>query len=436
MLQRLAPLAPLALLVGCTTAHTPPEGDPPGSDPTFYADVKPLLQRHCVSCHQPGQIGVGDLTDPDVVVSRAALIKQQVSDRIMPPWLADGDCRDYAQDASLSDAEIETFARWADTGAALGDPADDAGVAPHAPAELPRIDHRMQLPEPYSPKTGVDDDYRCFILDWPETAVSYVTGFGVRPGNATTVHHVIAYVAAPNAVDQFVALDDAEEGPGYTCYGGPGGQVGGATFFGTWAPGTQDLDFSTYGGNSGVRMEPGSKVIVQMHYNTLPWDGEPDQTEIVVKVDDQVDVEGKFAFVTNPVWVINDSAMAIPAGDPAVQHEAMVSPSIVDGGGFTLRGVGAHMHTRGTSLRMDRVDGDDTCLLDVPRWDFNWQLGYVLEEPVSFTGNEQIRIGCTWDNSPENQPSVDGMKMPPQMLGWGDGTNDEMCLGIFYVTVD
>jgi hypothetical protein len=94
------------------------------------------------------------------------------------------------------------------------------------------------------------------------------------------------------------------------------------------------------------------------------------------------------------------------------------------------------MHTRGTSATLDtlRADGGDECLLDIPRWDFNWQFPYRLVEPTTLNPGDKLRITCHWDNSPQNQPAVDGMPMAPGDLNWGEGTGDEMCLGAIYAS--
>ena len=141
---------------------------------------------------------------------------------------------------------------------------------------------------------------------------------------------------------------------------------------------------------------------------------------------------------TNPQWVFGQT-MTIPAGDPDVTHtfEAMGIASFITGGQpFTVHGVGFHMHTRGVSGRVGikRQSGEEECLLDIPRWDFNWQGGYSLSNPATVNPGDGLTISCNWDNSPQNQPSVGGMPAAPRDLNWGEGTDDEMCLsGLFIV---
>ena len=85
-------------------------------------------------------------------------------------------------------------------------------------------------------------------------------------------------------------------------------------------------------------------------------------------------------------------------------------------------------------MRIERGDGTNECLIHIPDWDFGWQGGYFLKEPTTMYAGDKLRLECEWDNSAENQPIIDGEKAAPQDVKWGEGTGDEMCLGILYVT--
>lgn len=423
------------LLVGVSGCSDDPEPTEPSEEVSYYADIQPIMAAHCVDCHSEGAIGQGLLTDYANVAARAPAIESATKARTMPPWLADGECNDYHGDRSLSQEQIDTIARWVAQGAPEGDPSEAPAVQKNDEATgMTRVDQTIEMPVDYEPRLS-PDDYRCFIVDWPESETKFVTGIGFNPGNSTTVHHVIAFMATPAQVATYQALDDAEEGPGYTCYGGPGGPNDGTTgFLGGWAPGTDPYDFPA---GTGVRVDPGSKVVMQVHYNQITWNGEPDRTSVDVMLADSVDKEAQWAFYANPQWIFGLD-MPIPAGDPDVVHSFSLDPTGFFGGAFDMYQVGLHMHTRGTQATLDivRENSDEACLLDIPRWDFDWQFPYRLKEPVRIDKGDQLRITCHWDNSPENQPSVGGMPMPPQDLNWGEGTNDEMCLGLVYLTTD
>ena len=170
----------------------------------------------------------------------------------------------------------------------------------------------------------------------------------------------------------------------------------------------------------------------------------PDRTKIEFKVESEVDQVARFLPWANPQWLSGDSMM-IPAGEPDATHSFAFDATTVLGavtegelpdGAFTIHAAGLHMHTLGTSgtLEIRRAEGDDTCLLDIPAWNFHWQGGYELREPVTVNPGDQLSIECHWDNTAENQQVVGGRPLEPRDVTWGEGTTDEMCLGGFYVT--
>ncbi|WP_395812088.1 hypothetical protein [Archangium minus] len=437
-----AMLAARALLVAVVLTscdedpRSPPEPEPTPepAPPSWHANVGPLVQQKCSGCHVEGGIGHFALKTYAQAYAQRDAIKAAVQSRHMPPWPPSNDCARYLDDRSLSDEQVALISRWVDEGAIEGNPADAPAVPPAPIGGISRVDQTLKMPTQYTPQQR-PDDYRCFLLDWPYTDTQYVTGFRANPGNMGIVHHVIAFLAEPHQVAEAQALDDREPGPGYTCFGGPGLNGGQAAWLGSWAPGGPGQD---YPAGTGLRVAAGSKVILQVHYNTHPsLHGQtgPDLTSVSFKVDASVD---KVAFVqpwTNPDWV-NQKLMNIPAGQADVVHSWAYEPtSIADqltGGLFqkdkplTVHSVALHMHTLGTSTRLDiqRGSGERECLLDIPRWDFHWQASYLLEQSRVVNPGDSIRLECHWNNSAPGATEVN----------WGEGTGDEMCLGLFYMT--
>ena len=89
-----------------------------------------------------------------------------------------------------------------------------------------------------------------------------------------------------------------------------------------------------------------------------------------------------------------------------------------------VHGMFPHMHTLGRQLRVDLSGSSDQCLIDIQRWDFNWQLAYWFTRPIRVMPGDAATITCTY-NTMERDDTV----------RWGDGTQDEMCLNYFYVTL-
>ncbi len=416
---------------------------------TYHKDIEPLLEQMCVRCHSEGGIREQvPLTGYEEVSALAPLIKEQVTNRIMPPWQAADGCRDYHFDESLTEAEIATLSEWADSGAVEG-AADvtPAEVTARQFATLTREDVTIEMPVDYV-MTQSPDEYRCFLLDWPEAEPTFITGFGARPGNATVVHHVIAYLVPPDLADTFQKYDDDEDGPGYTCFGGPAGgsdqgmeSPQGVRFLGGWAPGGVGGDFPP---DTGMPVEPGSKIALQLHYNTLTAEPQADRTSVVFKVDEDVKYPAFVMPWSNFVKWILQGDMKIPAGEADVVHSYSNDPwnflqflqdGTTDTAALRIYSAALHMHVLGTQGRVwvDRASGESECLLDIPNYDFGWQRSYGFQEPVVVKPGDQLGIECHWDNTAENQQWVGNTQLDPVDQSWGEGTTDEMCVGFFYV---
>ena len=386
----------------------------------------------CANCHTDGGIAPFSLETYEQMHAVRGAVKAAVVARTMPPWLAAKDCTDYRGDLSLTDDQIDSLSRWVDAGAPLGDPNEPPVPVTSDPITLSRVDLELSIPTPYTPIAS-HDDYRCFFLDWPVTETAYVTGFVVTPGNEFIVHHVIAYVVRPQNVPVFQALDDADAGPGWACFGGPGGEGAGppqASWLGGWVPGNTGEDFPE---GTGIEIPTGAKLVVQIHYNSHGSPPAPDQTKILLRTDAAVQKKAAIMPFTDIQWVLNGT-MTIPAhskdvahsfdADPTTIANLMTGGTLADGKPLTLYSAGLHMHTLGkrVATRLDRADGTSECHVDVPRWDFDWQRSYTFATPKQVAPGDKLHLECQWDNAGNTD------------VNWGEGTGDEMCLSPYYVT--
>jgi hypothetical protein len=426
----LSPILAVLFLAACGESAAPPPA--PAQALTYHRDVAPLVQQKCGGCHVEGGIAPFPLQSYAEVFEVKGAVKAAVKARLMPPWQADPACTEYAGDRVLTSEEVDLLSRWVDEGGVEGDPADAPASLPRSvQGGLPRVDLELAMPVEYSP-TQSPDDYRCFMLDWPETDERYVTGFVARPGQPSIVHHIIAFLIRPEDVSTYQAKDAAEPGPGYTCFGGPGGSATRAVWIGAWAPGG---GATLMPAGTGIRVPAGSKIVLQMHYNLSSANSAPDRTSIAMSLASSVE---KIAIVqpwADPAW-LRQGGMPIPAGEKDVRHrfsfDISSALSYMTGGVFqnnlpiTVYGSALHMHTRGTWARMEieRRTGATECMLHIPRWDFHWQGSYTLAQPKVVKPGDRIGVECHWDNS---QPGA-------QYLEWGEGTGDEMCLGSFLMT--
>lgn len=426
------PLLGLLLLAGCDGGSTAPgpDGSTPSAEVTYWADVAPLVRRECLGCHAEGGVGPFRLETYADVRDQADEVVEAVASGYMPPWMPDPSCRTFDDQRGLSEAERALFRRWRDTGMREGDPASlPAGPPPPAPF-VPT--HLARMPEPYSPDPTRPDDYRCFVLDFESERDVFVTGRKVAPGATRLVHHVLVYGVPPALLDQVRAADERDPGPGYACFGGPlapdGMEANGNTLalvsLGGWVPG-QLPEIQEPG--RAIYVPAGSRLVMQVHYNLLESDPEPDQTEYQMILSEEAPTH---RIETTPMAILD---FVVPPGAPSSSHQRVFRNYRSEP--LRLTGVMPHMHLLGRRIGASIVPplgaGDaPQCLIDVPRWDFNWQQGYALraDDALTVPTGAGVELTCVYDNSPSNQPVINGVQGEPREVRWGEGTLDEMCL--------
>jgi hypothetical protein len=326
----------------------------------------------------------------------------------------------------------------------------------------------LEMPEPYtpSPPTGVGtDDYRCFLLDPHLEKDAFLTGTHVLPGNADVVHHVILFRVAPDEVQAAEDADAATEGEGWTCFGGTGLDrfegVDNAPWLGAWAPGGKE---SVHRAGYGVRLDAGSRIIMQVHYNLLAGD-DPDVSAT------QLRLAPANAQLTSLETFLLPAPVELPCR-PSHDHSVLcdraaaladVKARFGDGPGstadllyflcggkpragnvqsctrtlpepMTILGVAGHMHLLGRSIKIEVNPGtpEARTVLDIPVWDFDNQ-GAKPIRPVRLDAQDTVRVTCRhvqWLR--DELPSFEGQD--DRYVVWGEGTTDEMCLGILQVT--
>jgi hypothetical protein len=428
----------------------------------YYTDVRPVLVQRCMSCHTSGGAGWA-MDDPAETLATGRRIVDMVLRRAMPPWLAERGHQEYVGDASLDPAVIEIFDQWRDRGFPMGEPRPDPARAGHH-AFRPDVAIPVLPDGPYLPNQERPDDYRCFVADWPEEEPGYVTGFRASPGNRLVAHHVVVHAVSPEMAERFRELDAEEEGAGYQCFGGavpdrldessereayearyPDGVTElarGSFWLAHWAPGMDGHEFPD---GTGIRMEPGSALVVQMHYYGAQAPGERDaDTMVEFKVAPEVERPAFHLPQTHNPWLAGErnGSMVIEPGEtatyqvtddledllPYIAHVTGVDEARVRA--VEIHSVNLHMHAFGHSGEVSLVDGNGRreTLLSIPRWDLRWQRDFVFTRPKHFARSEldgtTLTVRCTFRN--DREETVYG----------GYGSFDEMCFNFSYVAVE
>ena len=393
-------------LIVAAAAMSVPAGAAEGDPVLFSRDVAPILMRHCVDCHRPGEIAPMSLLTYREARPWARSIRRVVLSGEMPPWFASPEHGVWANDARLSKKEVETIAAWVDGGARAGDPT----LMPEPPQfrdgwQVGEPDYVIELPPVTVPATGPDLVPNPLVrLDIPERR--WVRAVEFLPGDRTVNHHQVAFMGG------FGGLGSGKEQER------PGGEAGGVDLeiLGIWAVGASPTVFPD---GAGRWVNPGAMLVINQHYHPNGDSERTDRTRIGLYFGEgplEVEVEAILA---------SRMDFTIPAGATnhriEARHELSADSRIVS--------YFPHMHLRGKAMSFTAVfpDGSREVLLEVPEYDFDWQLFYYPESPTLLPAGSAVEVVAHYDNSTANPVNPD----PNRDVGFGFQSTDEMMVGIF-----
>jgi mono/diheme cytochrome c family protein len=439
-----------AVLAGkpVTTAATDPMGcllewapspEAAKDTPVFYGDVEKIFSAHCNSCHQNTGYAPFSLVKYEEARHHGRMVAEVVDERRMPPWSASPKYGHFSNDPSLTAAEIERIKQWVDAGTPAG------AVANALPPPPPRPEWAIGKPdviyetEPADVAAEGQMPYRYVRIPTHLTEDRWVEATQILSTSPQVVHHVLIFIEstgpAPAGSERpwtprFEALsllegsrpEDAlnwfkrmQRYISKDLRAGGGGGLNGSFATSLAAGGGM-----VYPPGRAKLLPAGATIVMQIHYTP---DGTPHQSKTRLGI----------RFAKKPPTEPVDSrslatvAFEIPPGDPA--H--VVTASKIMPRDATLLSLRPHMHLRGKSFRYvaEFPDGKQQILLDVPKWDFEWQVEYVLAKPILLPQGTRLRAIATYDNSEDNPANPD----PTKDVYFGLQSTDEMMIGYFEV---
>jgi mono/diheme cytochrome c family protein len=373
---------------------------------TYHGDISRILRQNCVECHHEGGLAPFALDDPAEVADRAKVIRRVIEDGTMPPWFAkpapEGEATPWANERSLSKKDRTDLLAWLSTkDRPLGSPADAPAPLKHDVAgwKHGRPDIEISFAKPQQVKAEGKMPYVNVTVPTGFAQETWVRGYEVMPGAREVVHHVLVFALDPASKGRVKEHD---------------------SFFAAYVPGCSSV---LYPAGFAKRVPPGATLRFQMHY-TPNGTAVEDTTRIGLYLSKEPP--------THEVHVgsVSNTRLSIPPG--AAAHEVIAQRTIP--ADLTLMAFMPHMHVRGKAFRYELVQASGTkVLLDVPRYDFNWQLQYRLKEPLMLSRGTVIRGIAHYDNSADNKANPD----PTKTVRWGAQTEDEMMIGYmeYYVPV-
>jgi hypothetical protein len=469
---RVAALGAAILSAGCGAEGTEP-GAPDEPGVTWNRDVAPIVSRKCSGCHREGGIAPIAFDSYAAVKRYAGMMLAEVESGNMPPWGAEttDECapaHSFKDDPRLTDQELQLLRDWIDGGVVEGRPSTVPLPKP-ASSVLEKPDLHLTIPTAVD-VSGNKDRFICFSLDPGLESERWINATQINPGNAEIVHHVLLF-SDPRA--KSAAL--ADENGMYDCFGGPGitrepgddDDQPPFSLLAAWAPGAVPAVMPE---GVATQLPAGSRLVMQVHYH--PHDG------IHSGVDDSTSVDLRFASkppslpgVLSLLGNIGEQdlkaaggkgfgllpGMNDPEDGPAqfaipanvknhVETERILIPPAPLVKGYRIWGVANHMHYVGRDMKIEieHADGSTECLLQTPKWDFDWQRVYYYDTELAsapiIRPGDVLRLRCTYDNSMDNEAvrnalDEQGLDAPVDVK-LGEATLDEMCLGAFGFAIE
>lgn len=407
--------------------------------PTFAKDVAPILYENCTGCHRQGGLGPFSLMDYDSAKANAKDIRDAVKTGYMPPWHAEGPHGVFSNDRRLSELDKSTILRWIDGGAKPGDLKKTPPKPVYATGwELGTPDAIVTMQETFTVPAKGTVDYQYFEIPTNFTEDKWVTAIEFMPGAREVVHHVLVYAKVPQTQGQVTTAASATATPAPASGAAPAArpkplfvnqpvyrtppepprqpgdknppprQLG--TLIGGTAPGTNTMYMPK---GTAIRIRKGTVLTFQMHY-TAHGHEETDRTSVGFRFATETPAEEMRmnAFI--------NGSFTLPAGQKDVAVESALEPTEP----VMIHGLLPHTHLRGTRWKyeLQLADGTRKVVLDVPRYDFNWQTYYFFKEPLEIPVGAKLISTAWYDNSATN-PSNPDAKID---VKWGDQTWEEM----------
>ncbi len=370
---------------------------------TYTKDISRIVQKNCIACHRAGEVAPFALTSHEDLVNWSATIREVIEEGRMPPWHADAEPGKFTNDRRLAERDKKLLFDWIDNGMPAGNPADLPEPATFTDGwQIPKPDLVIEMPKSFTVPARGTVEYQYFPIDITFDEDKWITASEARPGNREVVHHLILFYVPPGfkrrVEEASLSNSVATFAPGMPAWIGPTGTA--------------------------KRIPAGSKLYFQVHYTPNGAEAiDLSRAGLVFANPDQIEKQLRVDAVVN-------FRLQIPPRADNVHFEASQEINR----DMKLISLLPHMHLRGKAFKIEAIDpeGQRQLLLNVPRYDFNWQNSYVFAEPLRLRGGTKLKCTATYDNSENNPANPD----PSQTVHWGDQTWEEMLVAQFEAVLE
>lgn len=395
-------------VAGCLIPKEKKSSVATGDAVTYHSHVVRILQDKCQTCHRQGEIGPFSLTSFKQAKGWAEMIKEVVNDGTMPPWHADAPYGHFANDRRLSEADKKTLLTWIDQGCPEGDPKSSPAAKQFVsgwrlerePDRIIKMNQTITVPASYlGGLAGMP--YQYVPAGKPFEEDCWVQAMEVRPEYRAAIHHIIAFLV-PAGKKPEEALREGSFG---------------RYLLASYVPGDEA---AIYPQGMAKKIPKGSWILFEVHYTPNGTAGKDCSSIGMIFAKEPPQIQAQSMDITNRHF-------AIPPG--ASSHEVRSEKTFKNDA--TLISFSPHMHVRGKAFKYELITKDTNgkesreVLLNVPKYDFNWQSSYTPAVPKKIPAGSRIECTAWFDNSADNPFNPD----PKKRVRWGNQTWEEMMIG-------
>lgn len=385
----------------------------------FETNIKPILTKHCVNCHQNGGIAPFALDNWNDVDARAIMIGAVTASKYMPPWRADTSFQHYKNENYLSKTEIELIQQW------IQDEQPRGTVERRKEKLIPQ--NKVKKKQGTTVQIGFNrafvikgenkEEFRFFHLPSKIKENGYIQSIEFAPGNKKQVHHSRIMIDTTQSISGIDGL--SEEDSSILKYQTK--PLADPFLFG-WVPGNDKIIFPK---GIGKKIYANSDFIVNVHYVPSPIQVIDSSSIIIQLSNDPIEREAETLTLTENN--ISNQPFIIYPNKKSTFY--MRSPILQDS--ISLISIMPHMHLLGKSFKSYAITPDGTIvpLVNIPSWDFNWQTTYQFKKFTVLPKGTVIYAEATYDNTNENPLNP---YKPARTVGYGWGSKDEMMNLILY----
>ncbi len=379
----------------------------------FHHDIAPILYENCAPCHRPGEAAPFSLLSYQDARRHASQIDAVAHSRYMPPWPPEPGIGDFRDERRLSQTQLDAIAAWVRNGMPEGDPS--TGTAPPSFREgwqLGPPDLMVNVPQPYTLPASGGDIFRNFVIPVNVPRATFVRAIELRPGDRKLIHHASIVVDRARSLRHRDGKDGEPGFPGMDVTTESPNTFDPDSHFLFWKPGAPT---ESEPDDMAWRLDPGTDLVLNLH---LQPSGRTETIQPAIGLYFTSKPPTRFPML---LQLEHDGSIDIAPGSTSFSvTDRLTLPAAVE-----VLKIYPHAHYLGKRVEAWATlpNGTRKPLIQIDRWDINWQAVYTYREPVLLPKGTQVAMRIVYDNSASN---IRNPNHPPERVKTGDRSRDEM----------